>query len=79
MFEKSCKEKTCFIFSNIVSKIVQFMRMWNTIVEPGRAQMSILYEICILVNYATHTHTHTHAKYVTLTAFPLQKGCMNTP
>ena len=48
--------------------------MWENVVEPDRAQMSLwLMRIACWIPKATNTHTHTHSQYVTLLALPLQQ------
>jgi len=62
--DKSCREtqSTHFMFSNIYSKIMLFMRfMLKNIVERGRPQMTIwLVRNACWIPKATETHTHTY-------------------
>jgi hypothetical protein len=70
--DKGCRENqnTRFIFGNVFRKSLPCMRVWKSIVEPRRPQMTIwLTRIACWIPKATNTLS----QYIVLIAFPRQQ------
>jgi hypothetical protein len=67
--DKRCREhqNTHFIFDNLFSKIVPFMRMWKNIVEPERSQTMRTRIACWMIK---GINTHSAYTNIILIAFP---------
>ena len=67
--DKSCRENqsTRFRFHNVFPKVVLFLRMSKTLVEPRRPQMAIWRRVACWISQATRAQAHASACAITLT------------